>query len=216
MTFASADGATRINLQDKVFFVGEGAFKRAYLCEKYPLALKFTFKHGGSGKEWPTHCLKKTKVFEQASNCRDILVSYYGGVLLQGDCSRSLNGSSETPVTDVASVTIAERAAEIGETVARKQWLQPCSPTLLRLHAKMDLGMIRTLLQLFLRGFTPRLTTLAVRGHGYCRPEFSEASSLGSAGPDETWAFINLDPLQNTEEFHPNQPGGFQPLQDRS
>ena len=104
---------------------------------------------GGQGKNGPLTASKRRRCSNRPAT------SYYGGVFLQGDCSRSPNGSSETPVTDVASVIIAERAAEIGETVARKQWLQPCSPTLLRLHAKMHLGMIRTLLQLFLRGFTP-------------------------------------------------------------
>ncbi|CAJ1337505.1 unnamed protein product, partial [Effrenium voratum] len=137
MTFASSTG--RIALEDEVCFVGEGAFKRVMVCKKYPLALKFTLKVGAAKQSWPHHCLKEPEVFDQASTCHDLMVAYFGGVFLDGDWSRTLRGSARTPATDVGSVTIAERACEVSETVARQQWMQACTSTLLRLHLKMQL-----------------------------------------------------------------------------
>ena len=217
MTFASSTG--RIALEDEVCFVGEGAFKRVMVCKKYPLALKFTFKVGAAKQSWPHHCLKEPEVFDQASTCHDLMVAYFGGVFLDGDWSRTLRGSARTPATDVGSVTIAERACEVSETVARQQWMQACTSTLLRLHLKMQLGLARTVLESFLRGFTPwdakldnfgtRLSEAwAIGAQAERRADFSEASSLGSVCPDDRWVLIDIDPFQKSSIHHANQPEG--------
>ena len=97
---------------------------------------------------WPGQAKLAAALLEGA---RGVRPSLYSPTL--GEFSWTATG--RVLFEDVGSVTIAERACEVSETVARQQWMQACTSTLLRLHLKMQLGLARTVLESFLRGFTP-------------------------------------------------------------
>ena len=95
MLFTSGNGDEKMELEDRIFGAGHGAYKEALLCGELPLCSKLTRRERNL-QGWPYTARVEMETWNMFPGVHALLPSYFGMCFLEQEGNLVLGGSCES------------------------------------------------------------------------------------------------------------------------